>query len=214
MEEKHRHLHRMGGLSILSLSAMLIAALACSLFPPPAATPQGPQATEPPATQAPPLPATQPPPPPPTAVPPTAEPTASVLAQVSGMWSGCPPQAGTNVMVQPCTLTQGGYPQGNFLTLFILPSCSIDQPCGKYIKGRFESEFIPFLLIFKGVSGSEALFYGDSGTGMFEGMDRDIEVELAGGRVRIAESTGESYLLPPGCDPIIDSNFRCIDDVP
>ncbi len=130
------------------------------------------------------------------------------------MWSGCPTTAGADVFAGACTLQPGGYPLGNFLTMFLLPSCSVGEMCGSYVKGRFDSEFILYHLTLIEIQGSKVIMFGDAGGGMFEGMDMDVEIERVGPNLRVADTFGESYILPPGCDPVIDTAFQCWDTVP
>ncbi len=150
-------------------------------------------------------------PPPENTEPPQTEAT---WEGISGMWSGCPTTAGADVFAGACTLQPGGYPLGNFLTMFLLPSCSVGEMCGSYVKGRFDSEFILYHLTLIEIQGSKVIMFGDAGGGMFEGMNMDVEIERVGPNLRVADTFGESYILPPGCDPVIDTAFQCWDTVP
>lgn len=208
-------------LILLALSAVLVGGIACSIPAPPedTATPveEAPSATEPPpaptATQTPSPEPTEPPTETPTS-PPSPTPTVSPWEGIKGMWSGCPADAGVDVLAEPCVVGGGGYPEGLFLTLFLLPDCEIGETCGSYVKGRFDSQFILFHLTLQEISGKKVIMYADAGGGMYEGFNRDVKIKKSGANVRIVESTGESYFLPSGCDPVISTYFKCWDTVP
>ncbi len=193
-------------LPILGLISVLIVACTCSdvLELLPTLPPSEPPTNTLPPGGGPPTATTEPAPPP----------TTSVWDEISGMWSGCPPTAGADVFAEPCTLEPGGYPLGNFLTMYLLPACSVGEMCGSYVKGRFDSEFILYHLTLLDIVGDTAYFFGDPGGGMFEGMEMDVEIQRVGPNLHVADTFGESYIIPPGCDPIIDNAFRCWDTVP
>ena len=193
-------------LPILGLISVLIVACTCSdILPLPATPPpSGPPTNTLPPGGEPPTVTTDPGPPP----------TPAVWDEISGMWSGCPPTADADVFAEPCSHEPGGYPLGNFLTMYLLPSCSVGEMCGSYVKGRFDSEFILYHLTLLDIVGDTAYFFGDPGEGMFEGMEMDVEISRVGPNLYVADTFGESYIIPPGCDPIIDSAFRCWDTVP
>jgi hypothetical protein len=130
------------------------------------------------------------------------------------MWSGCPQTAGAGIFAEPCALQPGGYPLGNFLTMYLLPTCSIGDMCGSYVKGRFDSEFILFHLTLVDIIGDTVYMYGEPSAEMFAGMEMDVEISRAGPNLSVVESNGESYTIPPGCDPVISDAFRCWDTVP
>jgi hypothetical protein len=146
--------------------------------------------------------------------PPASEPTIDsglgIWNVINGMWSGCPADAGGGLFLDICPTS----PQGPFLTLYLPPSCNVGQTCGVYIKGTFSSEFISFELTLERYIQGRAQFYADSGTGMYEGLDRTLYIDLRDGQLNIEETTGESYLLSPGCNPLIGDNFGCLHTMP
>lgn len=146
--------------------------------------------------------------------PATSEPGPSTWDGIAGMWSGCPQIAGADVFAEPCELQLGGYPLGNFLTMYLLPTCSIGDMCGSYVKGRFDSEFILYHLTLVDIIGDTVYMFGDPSAEMFAGMEMDVEISRVGPNLRVADSRGESYTIPPGCDPVISDAFRCWDTVP
>lgn len=144
-----------------------------------------------------------------------AHPETSTWDGIVGMWSGCPQTAGVEVYAEPCALEPGGYPLGNFLTMYLLPACSVGEMCGSYVKGRFDSEFILYHLTLVEIIGSTVYMFGDPPAGeMFAGMEMDVEITRAGPNLHVSDSRGESYIIPPGCDPVISDSFRCWDTVP
>lgn len=198
---------------VLAMISVLILSCTCSDWLPQMPTQQSPSATHPP--EGPPV--TQPPEVVPDA--PTTEPllppTPAVWEQISGMWSGCPQTAGADVFAEPCALQPGGYPLGNFLTMYLLPTCSVGEMCGSYIKGRFDSEFILYHLTLVEIIGDTVYMFGDPPAGeMFAGMEMDVEISRAGPNLRVADSRGESYIIPSGCDPVIANAFQCWNTVP
>jgi hypothetical protein len=126
------------------------------------------------------------------------------------MWSGCPADAGGGIFLDICSLGSSGFPIGPFITLSLPPNCNVGDVCGLYVKGAFESEYIPFELTLQALTANSATFYADPGSGMFSGLDRTMEVTLSNGQLFIVESEGESYYLSAGCNPIIDSSFQCL----
>jgi hypothetical protein len=184
------------------ISVLLVSCMCTDLVPLPTSEPS----PLPTSTTAPPI-----EPPPEGTEPPQTE---STWDGISGMWSGCPQTAGADVFAEACTLEPGGYPLGNFLTMFLLPTCSVGEMCGSYVKGRFDSEFILYHLTLIEIQGDKVIMFGDAGGGMFEGMNMDVEIERVGPNLRVADTFGESYILPPGCDTVIDTAFQCWDTVP
>lgn len=184
----------------LILAAMI---LACNL-PVPTSSPVPPQQTEPPvmvdtAT--------------PTLAPPMDTATPSPWERVSGTWSGCHPSgAATN----PTILSACVDPIGPFVTLYLLPACSVGEHCGNFVKAAFESEFILLKLTLVEIQGATIKMYADAGSGMFASHSTDVEIERVGADVRITEATGASFILPPGCDPVIDlqTTIGCFEHVP
>jgi len=144
---------------------------------------------------------------------PTTDPNIAIYNTISGMWSGCPADAGGGLFLDICP-TGRGFVTGPFITLYLPPTCSIGQACGVYIKGAFESEFIPFELTLQGFVQGRAQFYADPGSGMYAGLDRTVYLSVVGGQLNVEESTGETYLLSPGCNPVIDANFTCMTTMP
>lgn len=141
----------------------------------------------------------------PTPEPQTASPTPTISPWIflSGMWSGClegtPPSSYT-------ILKQCSGPTGNFVTLYLTPTCLIGNVCGTYVKGRFESEAITFKLEFQGIQGSVIYMYADAGSGMFSWASTNIEIEMVGANPVLREAAGEGYTFLGGCDPVIANN--------
>jgi hypothetical protein len=98
--------------------------------------------------------------------------------------------------------------------MYLLPTCSVGDLCGSYVKGRFDSEFILYHLTLVDIIGDTVFMYGDVSAEMFAGMEMDVEISRAGPNLYVADSRGESYTIPPGCDPVISDAFRCWDTVP
>ena len=144
---------------------------------------------------------------------PTTDPNAGIWNTIKGMWSGCPADVGGGQFLDICPTGQD-FPIGPFITLYLPPSCNIGEACGVYVKGAFSSEFIAFELTLEGYIQGRAQFYADSGTGMYEGLDRTLYISLLGGQLSIEESLGENYLLSPGCNPLILDEFGCMDMMP
>ena len=94
----------------------------------------------------------------------------------------------------------------------------IGQHCGNYVKGAFESEFILLKLTLTGISGSTIYMYGDAGSGMFAWASTDVQIERVGSNVRIIEvaGSGDTVILPPGCDSKIQTQttIGCYEHVP
>ena len=72
----------------------------------------------------------------------------------------------------------------------------------------------PFELTLEGFIQGRAQFHADSGTGMYEGLDRTLYIDLRQGQLNVEESEGETYILSPGCNPVIGDNFGCLDTMP
>jgi hypothetical protein len=144
---------------------------------------------------------------------PTTDPNLVLYNNVSGLWSGCPADAGGGLFLDICPEGRG-LATGPFITLYLPPTCSIGQACGVYIKGAFQSEFIPFELTLQGFVQGRAEFYADPGGGMYAGLDRTIYLSVIGGQLEVIESTGETYMLSPGCNPVINANFTCMTTMP
>jgi hypothetical protein len=146
-------------------------------------------------------------PPSPTAtpLPPTATLDISGWFAVIGTWSGCvdDPEPGVPYYATPCTA-----PSGNFVTLWIKPTCAIGEYCGNYVKARFESEFILLKLTLIGIHGPTVWMHG-AASGMFASASTDVTIVREGGnKVRITEKAGDKYIhvLPRGCDSVIVEN--------
>lgn len=144
---------------------------------------------------------------------PTTDPDIAIYNTIDGMWSGCPADAGGGLFLDICPEGRG-LATGPFITLYLPPTCSIGEACGVYIKGAFQSEFIPFELTLEGFVQGRAQFYADSGTGMYAGLSRTLYLSVIGGQLNVEESTGETYLLSPGCNPVINANFTCMTTMP
>lgn len=145
---------------------------------------------------------------------PTEDPQAALWAEVAGMWSGCPADTGGGLFLDICTLTDDGYPLGPFVTLFLEPVCDIGQVCGLYIKGAFDSEFIPFDITLEGFDGDNVLLFADPGSGMFSGLELSISIHREGDQLISEESNGETLHLSQGCNPIIEDAFPCMETMP
>jgi len=187
--------------AVLTLSCALLNGVSTQLAP----TPSEPAETQiPPATE---VAATLPPvsteTPEPSPLPPTVTPTVSVWETISGTWSGCLVSKPSLVLTDLVACTE---PVGSFVTLYLLPECDLGQLCGNYVKGTFDSEYILFELTLSGIQGTQALMYGDAGTGMFSWASTDLVVEWSADELILTEASGEGYLLAPGCDPVIQQN--------
>jgi hypothetical protein len=191
---------------LLSLAAVVILAVACINGGTPtdeAAPPSRPTQTTAPARPT----ATT------AAVRPTTDPGMAIYNTISGMWSGCPADAGGGLFLDICP-TGRDFVTGPFITLYLPPTCNIGEGCGVYIKGAFESEFIPFELTLQGFVQGRAEFYADPGSGMYAGLDRTIYLSVSGGQLTVEETTGETYILSPGCNQVINDNFTCMTSMP
>ena len=99
--------------------------------------------------------------------------------------------------------------------MYLLPACPVGGMCGSYIKGRFDSEFILYHLTLVEIIGDTIYMFGDPPAGeMFTGMEMDVEITRVGPNLRVSDSFGESYIIPPGCDPVIANAFQCYNSVP
>ena len=146
-------------------------------------------------------------PPSPTATSIPATPTLDLSGwfAVIGTWSGCvdDPDPEVPYYATPCTT-----PSGNFVTLWIKPTCTIGEYCGNYVKGRFESEFILLKLTLLGIQGSTVRMHGES-SAMYPDATTDVTIVREGGnKVRITEKAGYKNILvlPRGCDSVIVEN--------
>ena len=113
-------------------------------------------------------------------------------------------------------LTACGQPRGNFITLYLLPSCSPGGICGSYVKGTFESEYILLHLTLEQFQDGKVQMRAEAAADMFSWATTDVVLERTGDALKIAEVAGESYLLPAGCDQVIDLNvtIQCHEHVP
>ncbi|MBN1438799.1 MAG: hypothetical protein JW929_05245 [Anaerolineales bacterium] len=155
-----------------------------------------------------------------TAVPPTetptltSSPTLSPWLFVYGTWSGCTddPQPNVPYQAHPCDDAWG-----DFVTLYLKPHCVIGEHCGNFVKGTFASEFILLKLTLIGIQGSVVWMHGEA-PGMYSWATTDVTIERAGNDIRIEEQGGQEYIfnLPPGCDPIINSetSIGCYEHIP
>ncbi len=175
------------------------------------------------------LPSTEPSPPPAVETQPLELPTAmptkpgksppknthavSPWERISGTWSGCSPSQPSS---GPTILTACTDPRGQFITLYLLPTCDTGELCGNYIKAAFESEYIRLQLTLLEIQGSKVRMYGDAGDEMFAWASTEVEIERVGADVLIREATGERYVLLSGCDPVIEqaTSIGCYEHVP
>lgn len=204
--------------AMLSISCSLVTnLLAPTDIPPTAEAPDFPQEAQPTAivVDSPVPPTPEPPTPePPTAMPPTTAPTATPdpWLTVAGTWSGClPGSPGGLVTLDACS-----QPRGSFITLYLLSSCSPGEICGSYVKGTFDSEYILLHLSLEQTQGSQVQMHAEAASDMFSWATTEVVLERTGNALQIAEDAGESYLLPAGCDPVIDLNvtIQCHEHVP
>lgn len=194
---------------LLAFATLALLAIACGGG---GLLPDTPTPSSQPIPPGPPAETTDAPPEPPTAAPPV-DPGSGIWNNINGMWSGCPADAGAGLFLDICPTDQT-FPVGPFITLYLPPSCNVGEACGVYIKGAFSSEFIPFELTLEGYIQGRAQFHADSGTGMYEGLDRTLYIDLRQGQLNVEESTGETYMLSPGCNPVISDAFGCLDTMP
>ena len=194
---------------LLTLAAMALLAITCTCG---GLSLDGLQATSQPTLPNSPAEPTGTPHAPPNAEP-TVDPDIGIWNSIEGMWSGCPADTGGGLFLDICPTDQD-FPLGPFITLYLPPSCNVGEACGVYIKGYFSSEFVAFELTLEGYIQGRAQFYADSGTGMYEGLDRTLYIDVRGDQLNVEESAGESYLLSPGCNPLIVEGFECMDTMP
>lgn len=103
-----------------------------------------------------------------------------------------------------------------FITLYLQPGCGVGEACGSYVKAVFESEFILFRLTLQGFDGSVVKMFAEAMWDEFSWANTEVDIEATGAGLLVTEAAGESYLVPPGCDPLIvgSTTIGCSESVP
>ena len=73
-----------------------------------------------------------------------------------------------------------GQPRGDFITLYLLPACTLGEICGSYVKGMFESEFILLHLTLEQIKGGKAQMQAVPAADMFSWAETHVLLERAG----------------------------------